>query len=402
LSYLKSSICNSGGGRRRRRLPAALGAACLLLSAFPIGAAEVRLIPSVSVREEYNDNVLYTSTNVLRDFITTISPGLQFTSRSEKAELSFLTRADAIAYKDNSEFNDVDQTYRGKAGYRLTPQLGLFAEAGYLRDSSPGRDIEVTGLVTTNVRRERTSGAAGGDYLIGENTTATLNYSYGRDRYAGQQMVNETTHSASLGFSHDLGRYLDQTKAIFNLGYDRFEYEGALVQNYSGTVGFSRDLTEKWTIVAVGGVRSTTTEFDTAQHSNQGQGWVGHASLAYGGEKTRASLSFTQNIMAASGTSGPTERTSAALDCSGRLAYEWYAFLSAGYFWNRSDRTEFNRTSIDEETAYVSPGIRYEFNRDVSVESSYRYSQVHNKQTDTRAERNIIMVRLLLQHRFFE
>ena len=52
-------------------------------------ADEFKLTPSLAVKEEYNDNILYTQTDIQKDFITTISPGLALTDRTERMDLSY-------------------------------------------------------------------------------------------------------------------------------------------------------------------------------------------------------------------------------------------------------------------------------------------------------------------------
>jgi hypothetical protein len=49
--------------------------ACLFAGAVPAHGAELTLKPSITVSEEYNDNVFLTTRNVQEDFITRVSPG---------------------------------------------------------------------------------------------------------------------------------------------------------------------------------------------------------------------------------------------------------------------------------------------------------------------------------------
>jgi hypothetical protein len=46
--------------------------------------------------------------------------------------------------------------------------------------------------------------------------------------------------------------------------------------------------------------------------------------------------------------------------------------------------------------------LRYEFNRDVALEGSYRYIWLNDKQQSTNAYQSLFLVRLVLQHKLFE
>ena len=49
-----------------------------------IFADEFKLIPSLAVREEYNDNIFASSNDTADDFITTLSAGLELVERTER------------------------------------------------------------------------------------------------------------------------------------------------------------------------------------------------------------------------------------------------------------------------------------------------------------------------------
>ena len=49
--------------------------------------AEFNLIPSLAVREEYNDNIFFSYSDTIDDFITTVSAGLELTERTEQLDL---------------------------------------------------------------------------------------------------------------------------------------------------------------------------------------------------------------------------------------------------------------------------------------------------------------------------
>ena len=57
---------------------------------------------------------------------------------------------------------------------------------------------------------------------------------------------------------------------------------------------------------------------------------------------------------------------------------------------------------IDERTIRVNPGVRYEFSKNIYVESSYDYTAVDYLESNTSAHRNLLSIRLYIQYPIFE
>ena len=81
-----------------------LGIFCFILSS-PVWA-EFRFTPSISLREEYDDNIDLTADDEEEDFITTITPGISLGYDTERLKLSLDYRFIAYFYMHNSSEND--------------------------------------------------------------------------------------------------------------------------------------------------------------------------------------------------------------------------------------------------------------------------------------------------------
>ncbi|MBA4391263.1 MAG: hypothetical protein C0399_10035, partial [Syntrophus sp. (in: bacteria)] len=77
--------------------------------------------------------------------------------------------------------------------------------------------------------------------------------------------------------------------------------------------------------------------------------------------------------------------------------YKLYGTLSGGYYFNRSSEGEFSTQKIDEEAMWTSPGIRYEWNKDTSIETSYTYNRTRYNVSREDAERNLFQVRFRIE-----
>src|SRR5271157_1517136 len=131
---------------------------------------EFRLVPSISVKEEYNDNILFDTDGARKDFITTISPGIEIVNNTQRLETDLLARLNRFDYANNREFSATDQLYNGKFRYHATPLINISAEAGYVRDSQPDRDILTSGIILTTVPRNRINASMSADYQFSEKT----------------------------------------------------------------------------------------------------------------------------------------------------------------------------------------------------------------------------------------
>lgn len=386
----------------------------LLIAPFPAAADEFKLTPSIAVREEYNDNILFTTRGAQRDFITVAAPALTLSNRSETTDLNLRAALADYHYARYSFLNAVDPTLQGRIMYRLTPRLAMSANAGYIRDSNPDRELETTGLVLNSVKRERFQGGFSSEYILSEKTTMGLSYNFGRDRYDSNTYADLESHGIQLSAVHDLDAWFSRTKGRMNLGYDRYRYStGALVNNLSATVGFIRNITETVSLLLDAGGRYTVTDLDLyrnvapspfppvlvrEEETNRGWGWVWQTTLAYKGEKGTANLSFGNNVSPASGRTGNTERMSLAADMRYRLTYEWSVAVNGAYYRNKSDQSQFSTVEINEQTWLFSPSLRYEFTKDLYLDASYSFNRVEYRQSDTEAARNIVMVKLTWQY----
>jgi hypothetical protein len=383
----------------------------LLFSLSLLGEARggpFKLTPSLNLREEYNDNIFFSINNRENDFITTVSPAIDLVNRTERVDLNFNGRLDILRYGSNEGLNDENYYFRGKVRYSFNPKLAVSGEGGFTRDFTPDQDIDISGLVVMGaVRRYRQNYASGADYVFSEKTRANFSYSYDRSDFKEREFIDTRAHDASLGFLHDLSQILSSTMGRMNFGYGRYLFQGSTVDYYSATIGISRALSEKWTILVDAGANYTRSDFETGtlivkQEKEEDWGGVGLATLSYRGEKTGGELGFTHRVMPAVGRSGAAERTSLTLTMRHRFTHEFSGRLSAGYHINKSKTGAFSTTPIDEATFVIHPVLRYEFSKNIAIEASYRYGLVKYRQENTEARRSLLMLNLTIQYPLFE
>jgi opacity protein-like surface antigen len=388
----------------KRTILTVIVVSALLLTAFLEGSAAgmaLRLVPSVTLREEANDNVFISPDNRQGAFISTISPEIDVAVASERLDASLALRLDGIVYAGIARLDSLDQSYRGMVRYRQNERLTLSSQAQFVRDSRPDRDLETTGMATSSVKRDRQNYSLAADYLFTETATMSMSYAYSQDDYVSRSFSDLSTHSATFGLSHDLGRLWSSAKALASFGFSRYLFASSTVDNYSATAGVSRDFNEKWTLLVMAGGRHTRSETYSPGETtdSSGWGWVGRASLSYRGERSSGSLSYLNDVAPATGriSSGATRRNSLTAIVQHRFTPELSGNLSFGYYMNKSVKGGSAGTDIGQDTVSVSSGIRYEFNRDLALDASYRYTRIYYSTTDRNADRNLFSVRLVFR-----
>jgi len=363
----------------------------------------LNITPFVALRQEYNDNIFFTDTDETDDFIATISPGLELTNRTERLDTRLSAQINNLIYYDNTELNSVDQDYTGRLRYRMTPRMDVSAEAGYTRDSRSDRDIEETGLVLSTATRHRQHYSLSGQYMPSEKTAATVSYAYDQDDFDDSEFNDSRSHSTNLGFTHNISYLVPQTLGRMNLGYARYDFPDSIVDNYTWTIGASRDFTEILSLLVDFGIRHTRSETEADSiKDDEKWGGVGQVALSYRGELTDGSLSFFQDVRAASGTTSATERTALVFEIGRRFTEKLRGNLSAGYYLNNSEGDDLAVEEIDEKTLRCQTRARYEFTKEIALEASYTFTTIRDKEEHTTTNRNLVFMRAVFQYPLLE
>ena len=384
-------------------------------------ADEFKLTPSVAVRQEYNSNIFFDSSNEEDDFITRVKPGLELIERTERLDLRLAGFVTPYVYWSNEDLNSVDQDYSGRADYRLTPLLSIGANAGVRVDHQPDRDILTTGIAYGDNRRiqQRYGGNLGWQFT--ELMGASVAYDYTREDWrtsnSDTDLEDYDSHAVTLGLSRELGAAKGVTIGFLNAGWAHYNYETSDTDYYFGTVGMKHRLTEIFNVTADVGGRYTDSTFDiqqltivppgvlkvvTEEKSDSGWGGIGHLGVEYVGEKTRASLTASHDINAASGSSGVVQRTGLTFNGGHLLTEKLRLGAYAGVFRNKSEEDQFSGEKIEEYSYSASPSLRWEFYRDFTLEASYSFTYIDDQGEDSSSNRHLGYVQIAYGLPLFE
>jgi len=263
------------------------------------------------------------------------------------------------------------------------------------------------------VTRYRQSYGFGVNYLLSEILLGTFEYNYLNDTYDDPRYSDMEAHVFNAGVVHDLSYFMQKTQVRMNVGYARYNIPSFRVDNYEWTAGVYRALDEKWNLLLDAGLRYTSSRYTFTEatssppyyvskyDNSQDWGGVGQLALTYKGLKNSGEARIKHDIMPASGQSGTSERTEFLLGMNVRLNYEFSCALNGGYFINRSKAGQYSVQKIDQDSIWISPGLIYNYSKDVSFNLSYTYNKTRYNISGTDAERNLFQVRYRFQHDLF-
>lgn len=391
-------------------MPAAVVTCALIFQAYACNnalSAEIIIAPSCGIREEYNDNIFLTTGSKKSDFITTVAPSLGVVRNTERLKSSFLSSLGWYSYARNEDLGSVDYSFQGQADYRLSPRDTLGLNAAYSHSSRPDNINQMTGLAT-NRGSDVSNYSINAGRILTATSSASANYSYQRQAYDNTQLQESTAHNAGLGFTKDLDAIAPLLKGNITTSYSRVIYRDSSNDNYSLSIGASRNINEKFTWSLSAGGRYTHSDFlaldrtslSLVPESKGNWGWVGSASLGYTGEKSRGSLSVSRNFSNGSGQVGATENTVVALALSQTVTRKLTLQLSASYNRYKSEKNQFASSGTDETVYQVNTGVLYKLSDYFDLGFQYAYYTDTYGISGAHADQNKFMITLTTHGRF--
>ncbi|MBU1544837.1 MAG: hypothetical protein KKE62_18545 [Proteobacteria bacterium] len=376
-----------------------------------------KMIPFVSLKQEYTDNVTFSSSNETEDFISTCIGGLTVSHKSETVQASLTGQIFHMLYWDNDALDATDGSVNASINHQLTERFGLGASADYREDSRRDVDADTTGLIL-NGDRKQANGALSSSMVFSELMRGELTAGYGMTEVEQLNISEDNdSYQLSLAFVRNLSRTFDNTTGLFNISYLHYtseyetyspgtlthaflDYESDVIQAYAG---FSRSLTELYSFYLQAGASYTDTkenkrigEVRDPEQSNSSVGGVLLSGVDYDGLYWDVGLSLSHDVRGGTGSNGTVERSSISLNLDRKVSDEFSFSLATSCYLNKNERS--TRADLEELTINVQPGFRYRFSDTFSLSGMYRYTLVDDRQTNTNSQRNLVY--LLLRKNF--
>jgi hypothetical protein len=386
-------------------LPLVLAMMLVTFGSLEASGGEFTIVPSLSVREAYSSNYFLSVDAPESAFVTTLSPALVVTGRTERLDASVQARVDNFFYAGISSRDTLDQYYDGQFRYRPTERLSLSASASHSLNSQPDRNLETTGTVDKAGKRSTQTYTFAGESSLSEKNSVTLSYAYSKINDQNQRLSDYDTQTAVLVLNHELGSDAARTRVMVQFQYDTDRYAISTVDNYALTIGSNRSFNELWSLQVMLGGRYTESEASAAniRKTNRDWGGTGRVALSYTGDSTSGNLAASSEFQpsTSNGVSGATQRTGVQAGIRENFTPELSGNMSLSYILNRSIWQGRNVSPIDEDTLSFTTGLRYEFTKDMALDAAYQYTRIMYNNTGQVADRNFISLNFLIRYPMF-
>lgn len=399
-SLNNGTAASKGLFRRDWILKALLGLCWLLIGWESTGlAAEWSVVPSLGMKGQYDSNLLLTPFPHQATYGYWISPGAEFSGKTERLEVSGKTALDFVDYY-GGQTNRFTNIYLPLSSRYRTEKDEWSFTGGFTRDNTLMGELRTTGVVLQFTQRN----------LWTANPTWTRNLTE-KLAFQGDFQFSDATYENGLqlglvdyqvfGGSAGLLYHVTERDDIQLSGtYTNFHTTNAplgLRASFPGAMlSVTHSFTETLKATAYGGPRfiSSTTQVGGAGHTNRDTVWVYGAGFTQQFE--RASLQFTlARDIFPSGFGLLIQTDRVGLLASYNLSETVTAsFDISGYIVSGATSLASGGVIPNSRLFYSTPKIVWKFSEWWNLEASYTYRQSNIDGFSNAAVSNVTMLML--------
>ncbi len=355
---------------------------------------------SISFSEQYNDNIFLDHTDRVDDFITYISPAIDFTAHSATSDLKIGYSPTFSFYKSNSNLNETAHRFSLNGNFTLSKRLNFILIDTFLKSSeiSDIRTIPDVGPVRKRAELQYHAPSVSMSYRLAEKLSYTLGAAYFDKDYEEPGFTDVKTYAGNMGLNFNLS---ERTILSANARYAKYDFRptsDATQQDY--LLGFNYKFSPTLTTEITGGTTITKIQ-DTGESSTDFS--VGFNLTKRFEKNAEAVLSCRQTIVTDIDIGEPVRERSAKFNLLKPITEKWTVSLFASYGNYKSIVT--NNEDTDE--ALFEAGLTYNFEPWAELRPiltlSYSYSDSNDK-IDNRNDyyNNIISFTLKLAYSTLE
>jgi len=365
----------------------------LLSIPFIAVAKDVTIVPAITLRGEYDDNVHFTHTDEISDYLAIISPALTLDYGSELLNFKASGVVDVLRYLDETDINTENQRYMINGGYQLMEKWALSGDFSYIKDTTLDAELDETGIVNFREDRERFNAGAGLSYQISEFSDMGVDYQYSTTDYDEQFLEDYDVNSIGLSYNRQFNDGLD----IFSVEprYTRFNSDTSDDDVYRLNFGWTHLPSETYRLRIFLGVRYTEQDYKDERDTTSNWGGLADISLLKTAEMYSVLVGFGSDIYNEPSTSELNTVYRIYCNLTRRITERFRAGVNARVSLTQPvDADAFN----DEDIWYfvVGPSLTYQLAENHSLQLGYSYQQEYNKnyEEDRRGDRNRVWLSL--------
>ncbi len=261
-------------------------------------AAEWAVEPSLSLKGEYNSNLLLFNGNN-EVWGTWVTPGVQFKGATEKAEVEGGLKSDFVRYFGQNERELTNIYFPFKASYRWD-RVTLGFDGGFTRDNTLMGELRTTGFVLGFTQRNLGTAVPSVTVGLTERLSWQNSYQFMDARYQDGLrfgLVDYRVHGGMTGVTYNVGE-LDQVQVSAEYSHISMPSIFQRSTYYGGRTGWTHDFGHEIIGSLSGGVRfiTSTAEFFGGSVSDYETVWLYRASLKKQFERASLQLDADRDV----------------------------------------------------------------------------------------------------------
>ncbi len=356
----------------------------------PSWSADWNVSPYVTIIEEYNDNIRFSSKGQeLDDFVTYVRPRVEAKYSTDRLRMSLNSGLEREIYVDYDELNTTNHDHKLALSYGLSRTLGLRARGYFREDTTLETELIEEGLLVDREDRRKFGGSFGFNYAFSTLLSCSADWTRRYTEYPDDPVDLNDQVGDTLKLTP---RYVlsPQTSLFLNLTYTNTEYDDegdTSIANYDITPSFRHDFAENFYVSGGAGYRYTEHESKNADEHTDGFVF----NLLFHRDWERVSMELlASRTQYSDADRRSVERNMLTLRGTYRLSDRFRSSLVATFRRNSVDK------GTDNSDYYtVSPSLSYDLTPTITLRGSVDYTEYDDKDIND-ADRERFRARLFL------
>lgn len=365
--------------------------------------------PVFKASQLYATNLFMRQTPLQDNWVSILSPGLNFGLRHENGALNSNFTWNHRFYNNESKL-DADEQMFGLDYQHRYDRLNWGLNGSYNNQASvstinDGTVLGVPGSTNqTQVMSKRISLTPSISYALNERSALSLSYSYNKatfDKNKSSSLSNYDYHQVSGSYDY---LYTVRDKLSATLSSSRYSsaLQNQLTYNHIAQLGWQHSFNENLVAAVSGGLnysQAESTQKILAQevtNKKNGIGKIFSASIQKTFERGGISLSVSQNQTPT--TLGLQTQSQFSISNDFTINEQWTTGLSANYSTFESTVQSSSLSNSNNRTSYtITPHINWKLSNEINFDLSYNYREQKFKDTNQSSVGNTVQLQFSYQ-----
>ena len=370
---------------------------CLAFFPAPAMAADVRLLPYITVHETYDDNVSFSRTHKEDDYFYSFKPGFTLDYGTQWYNIQSEVAINVFRYINDKDLNTENYLCKLNGGYQVVERWTLSGNLSFLKDTTLDSELEETGIVNVRSDRERYDAGMGLSYQISERFDMGVDYIYASTNYDRPSYVDYDSNTISLSFNRRFNNQLD----VFTVRpyYSQTQSDVSKMDNYVLSFGWAHPFSETLRLSAFLGPRYTIIERTLIRTDIRDKdttwGGVADINLTRTGETSSAAMGYNHSLLYDS-YGEPINRYRIYLNTNYMVTKRFGIGFSGSLYFTKSEGKYYYSHDKDSQYFQLSPSLSYKITENHLLRIAYSYSHNYDKTApdDQRYDRSRVWIAL--------